>query len=430
MNHYVEESTMFRRVMMFALTMIMLIVLVAGNVYATNGYFSHGYGIKYKSLAGAGVALSLGSLGSATNPAAMVYAGHRFDVSLALFNPNRQYKVTGAPSGYPRTFGLLPGVIESETKFFLIPAIGMNWMVDDNNSFGVAFYGNGGMNSNYRSTTKPTFGFSPAGVNLSQMFLAPTYARKIGNKHAVGITAILALQMFKAEGLAAFSGFSSDPDNLTNKDTDNSFGYGARAGYQGEWVKNLFIGASYQMKTSMGKFSKYAGLFAEEGCFDIPSNWTTGLAYKATSALTVVFDVQQIMYSDCKAVGNPLLPNIGASQLGKDDGAGFGWEDMTVFKGGVQWQSSNNWAWRAGFSSGKQPIPETEVMFNILAPGVIEQHATFGFTRTLANSKEVSFSVMHGFSSSVSGANTMEAPGQQTIELKMNQWEFEVGFSF
>jgi hypothetical protein len=37
---------------------------------------------------------------------------------------------------------------------------------------------------------------------------------------------------------------------------------------------------------------------------------------------------------------------------------------------------------------------------------------------------------MHGFSKSLTGANPLEAPGQQTIELKMNQWEFEVGYSF
>lgn len=418
---------MMKRMAKLSLTMSMIIVLVASNVYASNGYFSHGYGIKYKSLAGAGVALSLGTLGSATNPAAMVFAGNRFDVSVAFFNPNRQYTVAGNPSGFPGTFGLAPGTIESDSKLFLIPAIGMNWMLDDNSSFGVALYGNGGMNTNYKN---PTFGFSPTGVNLSQLFVAPTYAKKFGDKHSFGVTAIVAVQFFKAEGLRAFSMFSSDPANLTNNGNDNSFGFGAKVGYQGEWVKNLFIGASYQMKTSMGKLDKYAGLFAEEGCFDIPSNWTAGLAYKATSDLTFVFDVQQIMYSDCKSVSNPLMPNIGMSQLGKEDGAGFGWEDMTVFKGGVQWQSSKSWTWRAGYSKGDQPIPDSEVLFNILAPGVIEQHATFGLTKTLANSNEISISVMRGFSKSISGPNPLEAPGQQTIELKMNQWEFEVGYSF
>lgn len=34
------------------------------------------------------------------------------------------------------------------------------------------------------------------------------------------------------------------------------------------------------------------------------------------------------------------------------------------------------------------------------------------------------------FSSQVVGPNPLEAPGAQTIELHMDQWEVEVGYSF
>ncbi len=403
-----------------------LLLALSSAVFATNGYFSHGYGIKYKALAGAGVALPLGVISPATNPAHLVFVGNRMDVSLALFNPNRQYTITGNPSGYPGTFGLMPGTFESDSKWFAIPALGASWSLNDNVAFGLAAFGNGGMNTNYSAQT---FGFSPTGVDLSQLFLAPTFAKKFG-AHAFGLTVILAYQRFQAEGLAAFGNFSSASDKLSNNDYSNGFGYGGRVGYQGEWLKNFFVGASYQMKTKMSKFDEYAGLFAEEGCFDIPSNWTAGLAFKPASVVALAFDVQRINYSECKSVGNKLMPNLMTSKLGEEDGAGFGWEDMTVFKGGVQWQARKDWALRAGYSNGKQPIPSSEVLFNILAPGVIEQHATFGFTKTLANQNEISFALMHGFAKSISGANPLEAPGQQTIELKMNQWEFEVGYSF
>lgn len=405
---------------------LLAVAVMSSAVFATNGYFAHGYGIKYKALAGAGVALPLGTISSATNPAHLVFAGNRFDVSLAMFNPNRQYTVTGNPSGYPGTFGLMPGTFESDSKWFVIPAIGANWSLNDNTAFGLAAFGNGGMNTNYATQT---FGFSPTGVDLSQMFLAPTFAKKFG-AHAFGLTAIVAYQRFQAEGLAAFGNFSSDANRLSNNDYSNGFGYGGRLGYQGEWLKNFFVGASYQTKTKMSKFDDYAGLFAEEGCFDIPSNWTAGLAFKPASAVALAFDVQRINYSECNSVGNKLMPNLMTSRLGDEQGAGFGWEDVTVFKGGVQWQARKDWTLRAGYSNGKQPIPSSEVLFNILAPGVIEQHATFGFTKTLANQNEISFALMHGFSKSISGANPLEAPGQQTIELKMNQWEFEIGYSF
>ena len=59
------------------LTLVAAIGLVASSAYATNGYFSHGYGAYYKALAGAGVAFPLNSLAPATNPAALVYVGER-----------------------------------------------------------------------------------------------------------------------------------------------------------------------------------------------------------------------------------------------------------------------------------------------------------------------------------------------------------------
>ena len=62
-----------------------------------------------------------------------------------------------------------------------MPSLGANWKIGENATFGVSAYGNGGMNTNYAA---PVFGVAPAGVDLSQMFLAPTYAHKLGPRHA------------------------------------------------------------------------------------------------------------------------------------------------------------------------------------------------------------------------------------------------------
>jgi long-chain fatty acid transport protein len=61
---------------------------------------------------------------------------------------------------------------------------------------------------------------------------------------------------------------------------------------------------------------------------------------------------------------------------------------------------------------------------------VIEQHATFGFTYTFANQSELDFSLMYAFDKSVTGPNPLEVPGQQSIELSMNQWEVGLGYSW
>jgi len=121
------------------------------------------------------------------------------------------------------------------------------------------------------------------------------------------------------------------------------------------------------------------------------------------------------------------------SELGDDNGAGFGWEDMTVFKIGLQWARSDQWTYRFGYSYGDQPIPANEVLFNILAPGVIEQHATFGLTYTFANQSELDFSLMYAFSNDdVTGMNFLANPASepQYITLTMDQWEVGLGYSW
>lgn len=408
--------------------MALALAVAAAPAFATNGYFSHGYGTHYKGIAGAGAALHLNSLAPATNPAALAFLGSRFDASIGVFNPNRSYTVTGNPSGFPGTFGLTPGSVESESRYFPIPALGASWKQGDYGAFGLALYGNGGMNTDWPTDT--FYAGTPTGVNLSQMFVAPSYALKLADRHALGVTAIFAMQWFKAEGVMSFAPFSSAPALLSDNGNSYSYGGGLRVGYQGELSEHFSLGASYQSKIWMGEFDEYAGLFAGQGNFDIPANWVVGIAIRPTEDLDIVFDVQQVLYSDVTSIANPLLPNLMQAPLGNDAGAGFGWEDMTTFKGGVQLRTGDSWTWRAGYSYGEQPIPDSEVLFNILAPGVQEQHLTFGFSRLVKGTQEISIAIMRSFSKQVTGANPLEVPGLQSIDLKMDQWDFEISWSF
>ena len=122
---------------------------------------------------------------------------------------------------------------------------------------------------------------------------------------------------------------------------------GVRVGYLGELTDWLSLGASYQSRISMGSFDEYSGLFAEQGGFDIPQTVTGGVALKP-GKLTVAFDVQWINYESVRSVANDFLPNLALSALGLENGAGFGWHDMTVYKAGVQYEAGKDWTLRAG----------------------------------------------------------------------------------
>jgi long-chain fatty acid transport protein len=403
-------------------------LLIANDASATNGYFSHAYSIKNKGMAGAGVAAPLDAMVPATNPAGLTEVGNRLDLGVVLFSPRRDYTVSGNPSGFEGTFGLTPGNVDSDSEYFFIPNIGFSKQLDDRTAIGIAMYGNGGMNTDYPTNT--FYGSTPTGVDLMQLFIAPTLATKITPNHSIGLTPIIAAQFFKAQGLEAFGMFSADPAHLTNNGHDTSYGFGARIGYLGKLTEQINLGLSYQSRIYMDELDDYAGLFAEQGDFDIPANWTAGIAYMPTPAVTVAVDVQHIYYGNIKSINNPLLPNLMMAPLGNDTGAGFGWEDMTIFKIGLQCARSDQWTYRFGYSYGDQPIRASEVLFNILAPGVIEQHATFGFTYTFANASELDFSLAYAFEEDVTGQNPLADPSSQDITLTMNQWEVGFGYSW
>ena len=124
---------------------------------------------------------------------------------------------------------------------------------------------------------------------------------------------------------------------------------------------------------------------------------------------------------------NLFVPNPEFIPLGDENAAGFGWKDMTILKFGFEAIVAETWQLRAGYSYGKQPIQESQVMFNILAPAVNENHVSLGFTKVF-NQHELNFAITHALGNTVTGINPFD-PAQQ-IELNMNQWEFEIGFAF
>jgi long-chain fatty acid transport protein len=402
---------------------------------ATNGYFAHGYGTHNKGMGGSGVAMPQNALAAATNPAGSVWVGDRADLGMAIFAPDRGYSVAGPIRG---ALPLAPGSYVSEQDMFLIPHFGWNTMLDDNSSFGVSVYGNGGMNTEYSSPGP--FNGGTTGVDLMQLFANINYSRKWSDSASWGVGLILAAQRFEARGLVNFGGFVADgvADDLTDNGHDYSYGAGIKLGVQAGLTEWLTVGASYQSRTWMTEFDKYSDLFAEGGDFDIPPSATIGLTIRPSPRHAINFDIQRIWYGDIDSISNPmsnLTSNCALyggtdieSCLGGNNGVGFGWEDMTVYKLGWQWQLRDDFILRLGWNYAEQPIPSSEVMFNILAPGVVEHHYTAGFTSIPAKGHELNFAVMYAPNVTVNGANPM-AP-DQTIELQMDQVEVELSWGW
>ena len=460
-----------------AVTSVVMGTLALSSVaLATNGYFTHGVGAESKGMAGAGVGSRAfsGPIIVASNPALGVFANEGWEVGLSIFSPRRSYEAIGpGAGGQMGTFSLTPGKIDSSSEVFPIPYVAKNWRLDNDRAVTFVFYGRGGMNTDWDSSaasatslfcappgaTDPATGPGPfcageAGVDLSQAFVSLNYAGRSGDNFSWGIGPVLAFQAFEATGVASFTpitksfyqnllatGQPGPVDSLSNNGHDFSYGLGISGGIWYGFTDNISVGLAYQSKMSMSSFDKYSDLFAEGGAFDIPSSAKLGVSFGGAGPLRLHIDVEHTMYSDVASINNPMQnilgcpttasaqnpnPNDPESCLGGGRGAGFGWEDMTTAKVGFEWATSDSNTFRLGASFGEQPIQSADVLFNILAPGVMEEHYTIGWTHTTQRGSAWTASFMYAPESKVIGPNFFD-PFQQ-IELTMDQMEFEVAF--
>ncbi|EIC21712.1 OmpP1/FadL family transporter [Thiorhodovibrio frisius] len=469
--------------------------------HATNGYMSHAYSPTAKGMAGAGeAAMPQDSLAIVGNPAAANQVGRRADVGLSWFRPLREYDGV-APN--PATGAYAPiggglngtGTVTSENNNFLVPGFGYTLPIDERSAVGIALFGNGGMNTDYRSrdtlmglgtyggnnplANPPSYqpgtpgagmqvpgttveGGGNAGVNLEQLGMSLAYSREVADGLSLGASFLLGYQTIEIKGVGAFQGFTQtftqsmiasgatsgiSPTNLTDNGKDSAWGYGFQVGALWEVNPMFSVGASYRTKMYMGEFDKYSDLFAEGGDFDIPAVGTIGIALRPNDRLALAFDVQRIWYSDVAAIANnnnlaqncdlgaglgqPSAPGAtydASYCLGGSKGAGFGWDDMTVFKFGAQYAVNDKLKLRAGYSYGKNPIDGSQVAFNALAPATPENHFTLGGSYMVKNNLELTFWGMYAPEETITGPG--EFTGTQAPEIKMHQYELGVNFAW
>jgi len=357
----------FKKIIIKTGVSFLLMVSTQASV-ATTGYFSLGYGPKSSAMAGAVVAAPQDATIAAVNPAGIGVVGNRVDLSLMLFSPIREASLDPRAAG-----GTFEVNDKSSRDFFVIPTGGISAEINDEWNWGLTIYGNGGMNTTYsRNIYDETFAVLGAGANakfvkegqetnlantgelmidLGQAIFAPTLSYKVTPNHIIGVSALLGVQYFKAKGLGDFQSFANaGATDLTNNGYDFAYGAGVRIGWLGKVHEKVTLGVSGSSPVYMTEFHKYSDLFAEKGGFDIPANFTAGIAIKPVSDVLMSFDFQRIFYGGVNSIANggPILGPTGTTipagqgKLGENNGLGFGWNDINVYRLGLKYQYNTN----------------------------------------------------------------------------------------
>jgi long-chain fatty acid transport protein len=410
----------------------------AGAAHATEGYFLEGASARDQGLAGIDSANPGDSLTIGNNPAGLVDVGTQFNGDISLFMPWRGYTAT------PNAFIVAPGSVNSERNTFVLPTLGYSHQIDGEQAWGVGMVGNGGMNTTYAASTfNPKCGLvgSPlqgvfcggrTGVDLNQGLIYVGYAHRFGN-FEVGIAPVLGVQVFSAYGLGLFSMMSASPAFVSDHSPSYSIGGGVRAGAIYHVTDALALSVQGSTPIWSSNFSNYQGLFAQGGSFDIPATIGAGLSYKIMPTLAMMVDYKRIFYSDIQSIGNQMLPNP-LAPFGTNGGPGFGWQDVNVIGVSFEYNYSDRLTLRAGYAYSTQPITSANVMFNLLAPGVVTSHIGAGFSYLVTHNSQIDFSALYSPRADVSGPAFPMPPGPaipgSNIDIWLSELQLTLGYTY
>lgn len=398
--------------------------VLAAPAHAGGGYFAIGYGPLARQMAGATTAVTGDAFAGASNPAKLIAAGNRLDVGAELFMPRRRIEREGSDTVYDFHS-------HSRNTLFVVPEGAYSRQVNDALAVGVTVYGNGGLNTEYNDTNgvpgsnanparcgaQPAnffLGCGRAGSDLLQLVFAPTVAWHAADRHGFGIAPLLAVQRFEAYGLQAFAPLSKYPGDVTNRGTDTAFGAGVRVGWLGEITPWLTLGAAYATRVHMQDFDRYRGLLAN-GNFDIPENFSLGVALRPHPRWTTSFDVQRINFAAVRSLGNGALNTLtdpAGSPLGSSTGSGFNWRNSNIYRFGVAFEANQSLTLRAGYAYGRRPNDDSinSVTLNLLTPNPRHQ-ATVGLSWRPEKGPALHLAVGHFFKQTYEGPSATAALG-------------------
>lgn len=413
--------------------MAALLLSASPQALAFDGYFSYGYGVKSLGRGGASIAFTDDAFGGANNPATVSWVGNRIEVGATLDQFVRGAGRTGsAGADFDETSG---------RHYFVIPEMAFSYQINERWSTAVTVYANGGLNTQYDADTLPAAACAPGapgrrntfcgttklGLNLNQLIIASTASYKLTPQLSVGFAPLIAVQSFKAEGLQFFIPLSGSPNEVTNKGTDYSYGYGARVGFLYRPFAWLNVGATYSSRLRMTPLNRYKGLLANGGRFDIPANYGVGLVLSPVPEFRIGLDWTRIQFGDVSSIANP---SNATRPLGSPGGPAFGWRDVNAYKLALEYEPTPALTLRFGYNHSTAILDSQFVTFSILAPGVPNDHLTLGLTYRVTAHSEVSGFYMRWIEKAVTGSSSFPFGGAETLRMHANAFGLAYAYRF
>jgi long-chain fatty acid transport protein len=140
----------------------------------------------------------------------------------------------------------------------------------------------------------------------------------------------------------------------------------------------------------------------------LPQIFSWGIAWRGIDRLTLGLDLRYFDYKDTNLFGTPVKSG------------GLGWESTFAAAVGANYQVCERLAVRAGYQYNTNPLASTSTLFNIQAPGILQNTITAGMTMNLTKSISASLGYAYSFQNSITGT-VKEVPGASVGLSASNQ---------
>ncbi len=409
------------------LTTAVALVVLTPVVSRGQGIVLPGVGPINAGFGGAGTAAPLDATGALYwNPAAISALEDRVDIGVELLSSRNTVSSRVAAGVFGMGSPAASGSTRNDSGMAPLPAIGAITRPEGSPfTYGISLLTIGGFFVNFpASTTNPVFTAPPKGGGLGSVYsrlsilqIAPTVAADLGNGWSVGAAptinvADLQLSAAPFSALNFANGVPFYPQAFQGR---LRYGLGFQVGVYYQSERDLNFGFSFK---SPQWFEQFSWNSTNESAS--PQTFRTNLTYPMILSWGVSYTgiEKLIVATDLRYIGYSSASGFGGSPAFRKDGsiAGLGWHDVFALGVGAQYQLTDRFTARAGYTYNQNPIPAATTFLNVAAPGVFQHGLDLGVTYKLTDRVSLSAAWVHAFSASISGPfvyPTGPVPGTQ-----------------
>jgi long-chain fatty acid transport protein len=260
------------------------------------------------------------------------------------------------------------------------------------------------------------FGFGPIFANMSLLAINPMESLQVTDRLAVAGGPMI------TAGTTSFSPafFAPGPKDAFGLPTFPAatnarpfWGAGFQVGLLFEVNDDWNVGFSYKSPIWQNRWDFNAstpdlaprriGIQAQ-----LPAIYSWGVAYKGLPKTLLDVDLRYFDYANTSLFGQKVV-----------DG-GLGWRSVFAVALGGGYQATDRLTLRAGYLYNTNPVPATKTLFNVQAPGIIQNTFTMGGSFQITENVTLSLAWMHGFRNSIEGPVVQERGASTRLDAQLD----------